>query len=186
MPRHFKLDEIRAELSEPDRAELEALMRRPANTVDECITWLESRGCRISRGAVWKGRRNYLEALEQIREASEFGRAIRDNAEAGSDIAEGAAIQIVTAIQKQLIDLQAEGKVESGELAKLATALNASTGSRLDNVKLKQENLELKKQLAEVEKLAKAALAELENKVKAKTEISAADIADARKAIFNV
>lgn len=173
---------IEKRLRDEDLESFRSLCAKPGKTYDDLQEWLGEHNYDISRGAVYNYRRNIEETLAHVREAAEMGRAIRENATAGGDIADGVSVQLVTAIQSKLIELQDGGIVESEEIRKLAMALRGSTGSRLNVVRLQREKAELEQQLADFKKNAEAGLQELQKKKGG--AISDEDIAEARRKIF--
>ena len=164
--RHYKLDSL---LSDEDRPEYEALLRRPAVEVDEALAWLEGRGYEISRSAVHRHKRSFEETLMEVRRSAEMAASFAAVAkESGVEgMSEAALLRFSQLSMEHLMQIESGGDMEAGELLKLSMAIRQQVGSARD----------LRKALAE--KFDREA-----KKLLTKREITAADIDAARKAMF--
>jgi hypothetical protein len=171
MARHFKVLDI---LSDADRAEYEALLRQPSTTVDAAFEWLESRGYSISRGAVHNHKRSFEEVLQGVRRSSEmaasFAAVAKDAGAAGMNDALLARVQQM--MMEWLFDQDENTQFEAKDWESLAKALNhaANAKQRIEDVRTKFDAEMKKLQAVQTEKKGGG--------------ITAADIADVRKAIF--
>lgn len=139
MSRKYRVDEVLAELDAADRAAYEELLRRPATTINDLLAWLSERGLQVSRGAVWKHRRNFQDVLDGVRRSAEMARAFADVARQGGieSLGEASLARFQQLMTEKLLSLDAEGEMDSKELLQLSMAMNAAatTRQRIETVK---------------------------------------------------
>ena len=139
MSRKYKVDELLAELSDAEVEEYRALLRQPAATIDDLMQWLFDRGCKVSRGAVWKHRRNEQELLDGVRRSAEMARAFAEVAREGGveTLGEASLARFQQLMTEKLLQLDVEEGLDAKELMQLSAAMNsaANTRQRIDAVK---------------------------------------------------
>ena len=159
MSRKFKVDELLAELSDAERVEYEELSRRPAATIDDLLTWFAEKDCRISRGAVWKHRRNYQDMLDGVRRSAEMARAFADVAREGGveTLGEASLARFQQLMTEKLLRMDADGELDAKELMQISQAMNsaANTRQRIEAVKVEMQQ----RQQEAIEKAQQAAAA---------------------------
>lgn len=143
MSRKFKVDEVLADLGPKERDAYQALLRQPASTVDDALKWLAEHGCQVSRGAVWKHRRNYQDVLDGVRRSAEMARAFAAVAREGGveTLGEASLARFQQLMTEKLMRLDSEGELDAKELAMLSQAMNsaANTRQRIDAIKADYE-----------------------------------------------
>jgi|GEM_PF-4422089 len=139
MSRKYKVDEVLAELSVDERAEYDALSRQPASTIDDLMQWLFDHDCKVSRGAVWKHRRNFQDTLDGVRKSAELARAFADVAREGGieSLGEASLARFQQLMTEKLLRMNEDEELDASELMKLSIAMNsaASTRQRIESVK---------------------------------------------------
>ncbi len=145
MSRKYRVDQVLAapEVSDADRAEYQALLRQPATTIDDLLDWLDERGFAVSRGAVWKHRRNFQETLDGVRRSAELARAFADVAREGGveSLGEASLARFQQIMAEKLLSIDVDGDMDAKELLQLSMAMNqaATTKQRIEKVKREYE-----------------------------------------------
>jgi len=175
MSRKFKVDELLAELSDDQVAEYEALLRQPASTIDDLLEWFGGHGCKISRGAVWKHRKNFDQTLEDVRQSAEMARAFAQVArESGVTDMNDAIIGRFQQLQMQWAFGQLDGgELDAEDLERFAKSMNQAATAAERNENLRDR----------FEAAMKAVQAKAEQR-EGKRAITDDDIAEVRKAVF--
>lgn len=157
MSRKYKVDEILAELTADEVDEYRAVLRQPAATIDDLMEWFAGKGCRVSRGAVWKHRRNYQDVLDGVRRSAEMARAFADVARTGGveALGEASLARFQQLMTEKLLQMDAESELDAKELCQLSMAMNAAanTRQRIEAVKVEYDRRQAEA-LAKAEKLA--------------------------------
>ncbi len=155
MSRKYKVDELLAapEVSDAERQEYQALLRQPAATIDDLLGWFEDKGFAISRGAVWKHRRNFEEQTASLRRSAEMARAFVDVAKTESveSISDAALFRLSQVLMEQSMLLDAEGDINPKDLVNMTKAIRNLIGGKREVEDLKRLQRDA---LAEAEKLA--------------------------------
>jgi hypothetical protein len=141
MSRKYRVDQVLSELSDDERVAYQAMLRQPATTLDDLLQWLDERGCRISRGAVWKHRRNFSETLEGVRRSAELARAFADVAREGGveSLGEASLARFQQLMTEKLLSLDASGDLPAKELLQLSMAMHSAAGTRQRIERIKAE-----------------------------------------------
>jgi len=159
MSRKYKVDELLAELTAEEVQEYKAILRQPAATIDDLLEWFAAPGrdCKISRGAVWKHRRNYQDLLDGVRRSAEMARAFADVARSGGveALGEASLARFQQLMTEKLLQMDADEQLDAKELRQLSMAMNAAanTRQRIEAVKLDYEKRQAEA-LSKAEKLA--------------------------------
>jgi hypothetical protein len=121
MSHHFRVHE---ELSRVELDALESFCREPGRTVDEVVERLSASGHQLSRGAVWRWKREF-DLSERMSGAGALARVFLDaaNSDGGLQIPEAAALQIAQMIFETSARLADEGDVKVSHLTKLSLAM---------------------------------------------------------------
>lgn len=171
MSRKYKADELLAELTTPEVEEYQAILRQPAATIDDLLEWFADKGCKISRGAVWKHRRNFEEQTESLRRSAEMARAFVDVAkdESIESISDAALFRLSQVLMEQSMLLDAEGDIDPKDLVNMTKAIRNLIGGKKDIEDLRER----------FDKATKA----MQNKA-GKSAITDEDIDEVRKKVF--
>lgn len=166
---HF---EVHTQLTAAELEELEAFAREPGRTVDEIHQWLLERGFTMGRSSAGRWMTEYRKELQAQRmgRSAELAAAIKGAVTGGDfgNVADAAVMQLTQVIFEQVTQLDAEGKVKSGDLLNMAIALRQAVGSKQQILKMVAEKFD-----KEAGKLAGQRRA-----------ITSEDIAEVRKAVF--
>jgi hypothetical protein len=169
MAQHFKISDT---LSSEHRQEFEALARDPKTTIDGLLEWLSAHGYQIGRSSVGRWKKDFNQTLQDVKTTAEMASAL------GSAVRQGGMSQLNDAILGRVQQLQLQwalsqldgGDLTPEDLERIGKALNHTTQAA-------QRNEDLRETVS-------AQMAKLETKVKTGGVITAADLADARKAVF--
>lgn len=158
MSRKYRVDELLAELSAAEVEEYQAILRQPASTIDDLMEWFAGKGCSVSRGAVWKHRRNYQDVLDGVRRSAEMARAFADVARTGGveALGEASLARFQQLMTEKLLQMDADEELDAKELLQLSAAMNAAanTRQRIEAVKVDFEKRQ-QEAIAKAEQLAK-------------------------------
>ena len=131
---------VEASLDAEELEELRGWCRAKRRTVDEIYEWLLLKGFAVSRGAAWSWQKKFQaeQMGERFSASGELARSMRAAVE-GKDfdaVADAATMQLTQVVFEQATALQAEDKVDSLELRRMAGALNSLVTSKVGLVKL--------------------------------------------------
>jgi hypothetical protein len=168
MSHHFRVHE---QLSRVELDALESFCREPGRTVDEVVERLAAGGHALSRGAVWRWKREF-DLTDRFHASSETARALMDAAKSGGAVAisDAATLRLSQILFEQLVSMDAdpEAEIDTKQLWQISMALRNSIGSVGAVRKMLAEKFE-----TETKKL-----------LGSRREITDQDIADVRKAVF--
>jgi hypothetical protein len=175
MSRKYKVDELLAELTAEEVEEYKAILRQPAATIDDLMEWFAGKDCKVSRGAVWKHRRNYQDVLDGVKQSAELARAF------GQVVRETGVTGMNDAIMGRFQQLQMEwaftqldgGALSPEDLERFAKSMNQAASAAQRNEDLRER----------FESAMKAIQARAEGRA-GKSAITDDDIAEVRKAVF--
>jgi hypothetical protein len=141
MSRHFKIDEVLSGAGDELRAEYDALIRKPATTIDDLLEWLGERGFKVSRGAVWKHKKNFEDTLADVRQAAEMARAftavVKESGVAGMNDAIMAKFQ---QLQMQWAFAQVNGgELTPEDMERFAKSMNQAASAAQRNEDLRSK-----------------------------------------------
>lgn len=177
MSRKFKVDELLAapEVSDDERSEYQALLRQPAATIDDLLAWFEAKGFQVSRGAVWKHRKNFEETLNDVRQSAEMARAFAQVAkEAGVTGMNDAIMGRFQQLQMQWAFAQLDGgELSPEDMERFAKSMNQAAAAAERNENLRERF-----------DAAMRAIQEKTEHREGKRAITDEDIAQVRKAVF--
>lgn len=158
MPRTFKVIE---ELSADELEELRAFTRARHRTVDECHEWIQAHGYTMHRSAVgtWKQDDEDQQTAERFHRSRGTVTAIMAAyKETGSvGISDASQLQLSQVLFERILQIDAAGEAESGDLLKLAMALKTNVGTKQGIERLREEMAA--KQKEAVDEAAKVATA---------------------------
>lgn len=132
MSRKYATDIAMAGMNDAEKAEYTAILRSPAATINDCMGWLHEHGYQISRGAVWKHRRNFQETLESVRQTAELTRAFVGVArEYGAEsFGEANLTRLQQVIGEKLMRINLDDEIDSKELVQLSMAMNSAANAK--------------------------------------------------------
>lgn len=153
MSRKYRVDQVLADLSPTDVDDYQAMLRQPATTIDNLLDWLDERGFSVSRGAVWKHRRNFDEQTESLRRSAEMARAFVDVAKTESieSISDAALFRMSQVLMEQSMQLDAEGDLNPKDLVNMTKAIRNLIGGKREVEDLRDRQREA---LAQAEQVA--------------------------------
>lgn len=169
MPNHFLIHEL---LSSSELEELETFAREPGRTHEEIGGYLQDHGHTVSKSSVgrWKQMFDQRVMAERMSRSGEMAKAIKGAVSNGSfgDVADAAVMQLTQVVFEQASSLQADGKVDALDVQRMTKSLVNLVGSKAVLTKMLAEKFD-----KESQKL-----------VASRRQITDADIAEVRKAVF--
>jgi hypothetical protein len=137
-------------MSTEDLEAFEAFAREPGRTVDDCHEWLLAKGYTPSRSAVGRWKKKF-DAQDRLRAASTLAADVLATAkDAGAvSIGDAATHTLTQVLFEQLLRMQGDEDVKSGDLVNISTALRGA-------MSVKKQVNELKAQQADAMKAAEA------------------------------